>query len=196
MSWRKGNRRRRQGERPFGRRVKYETFKEGGGTLLQQAGAALGALIGLLASRWGMPPTASVITGAIVGSTIGAVGRGFVTAAADHLKERGDQRRQQRGDGRARVAHRRRRRVISIAEVKAGIDTVTEQIERAHNQLSGLADRMRATHGMVMMVMSGGRSDVLQQTHARLTTARTNVEESRALLSQAYEDLHGYRAII
>lgn len=191
MRYRRDGQRHSQPDRTFARRVKYETFKEGGGTLLQQAGAALGALIGLFASRWGVQPTASVITGAIVGATVGAVGRGFVTAAADHLKERGDQRRARRMS-RSPVAHYWSGQVGDVGRVISGIGEVIQQIESAYTQLGGLTDRMRATHDVVMKMLSGGRSDVLQQTHARLTTARKDIEESLGLLRRANEDLRGY----
>ncbi|GGM32459.1 hypothetical protein [Micromonospora yangpuensis] len=92
MRYRRSGQRRSGPDRSYARRVGFETAKEGGGNLVQQAGAALGALVGLLGGKAGLPPSASVITGAIVGSALGSIGKGFVAASLDHIRERREQR--------------------------------------------------------------------------------------------------------
>jgi len=74
-------------DRSFASRFKHEVAKEGSGTLVQQLGAGLGALIGLAATRWGLPPAPVAIAGAFVGHALGAVGKGFVNTVLDRRRE-------------------------------------------------------------------------------------------------------------
>ncbi|MDG4764750.1 hypothetical protein O7632_11635 [Solwaraspora sp. WMMD406] len=80
-------RRRVKTEQPFSRQLGHEVAKEGSGTLVQQLGAGLGALLGLAAARWGLPPAPVAIAGAILGHAIGAVGKGFVNTVLDRRRE-------------------------------------------------------------------------------------------------------------
>lgn len=74
-------------EQPFSRQLGHEVAKEGSGTLVQQLGAGLGALIGLAAARWGLPPAPVAIAGAFIGHALGVVGKGFVNTVLDRRRE-------------------------------------------------------------------------------------------------------------
>ncbi|MFY1703640.1 hypothetical protein ACN28G_18185 [Micromonospora sp. WMMA1923] len=95
MGWRKENRRRKQIERPFARRFKYESAKEALGKLVEWGTAGVGMLAGLGAAKYGLPVSPGVAStgGAIIGGMLGSQGKALVVAGFDHLRERRDQRR-------------------------------------------------------------------------------------------------------
>ncbi|GAB2963129.1 hypothetical protein GCM10027280_59980 [Micromonospora polyrhachis] len=216
MRYRRRGQRQEPKERPFARRLKYEGAKEGLGKLAEWGGAALGMLLGVAATRLGVPlnPSMAATGGAILGGLLGSSGKAFVAAGMDHLRERREQRAAagsqdsqvggaggrgcRRGSGSngrtrtPRVAHFWSGPIGEAGQVISGIGDVIQQIERAHEALGGVSEAMRGTHDRVMMMLSGGRSEVVQQTHARLTSARTHVEDSLTLLRLANEDLRGY----
>lgn len=89
MKWRR--RQYRVGERPersFEKRFGYEVVKEIGGTVFQYAGMGVGALTGLAGGALGLPGTASVVAGTVVGTSIGAIGKAYLTARTDLRRER------------------------------------------------------------------------------------------------------------
>lgn len=61
--------------------------KEGSGTLVQQLGTGLGALMGLAAARWGLPSAPVAIAGAILGNAVSIAGKGFVNTVLDRRRE-------------------------------------------------------------------------------------------------------------
>ncbi|MEV0216799.1 hypothetical protein [Micromonospora sp. NPDC050695] len=212
MSWRR--RHYRAGERPersFARRVGFETAKEGGGTLLQQAGAALGALVGLISSRWGLPPSASVITGAIVGSTIGSIGKGVIAASLDHLRERREQqesrvapgstaRRSWRHTGSTGRSARAAVPVSSgnaaaslVGQVVGGLDRVVAQLSLASRRLDELHRKMWATHNALSAVLAGGRPAVVGATNGQLTEARGHIQDCTVALRHCRDGVEAYR---
>jgi hypothetical protein len=70
--------------------------------VVQQLGAGLGALAGLIAGRWGLPPTASTIVGTPLGNTLSVAGKGLTNTILDrHTKTRtgGDDTGNSRGSG-------------------------------------------------------------------------------------------------
>ncbi|MFV2108808.1 hypothetical protein [Micromonospora sp. LOL_015] len=87
MRYRRQAQQRSTPDRSFASRFKHEVAKEGSGTLVQQLGAGLGALIGLAATRWGLPPAPVAIAGAFVAHALGAVGKGFVNTVLDRRRE-------------------------------------------------------------------------------------------------------------
>ncbi|MDG4799329.1 hypothetical protein [Micromonospora sp. WMMD980] len=212
MRYRRVGQRHSQPDRSFTRRIGYETAKEGGGTLLQQAGAALGALAGLMGSTWGLPPSASVITGAIVGGTLGSVGKGFVAASLDQLRERREEqqaRTSRRSSNRPswRHAHAagsssggafmssRRGGTASVAgQVIGGIEQIIEQLERTAGRVANIHQKMWASQNALLAVLAGGRPDIVRTTEARLTTARGLVHDSTVALAAAKEELRAYRS--
>ncbi|GAB3156879.1 hypothetical protein GCM10027290_55840 [Micromonospora sonneratiae] len=211
MTWRKGNRRRRNTERPFVRRVGFETLKEGSGTLLQQVSGALGALTGLGISSWGLPVTASVITGAIFGGVLGVAGKGFIAASVDHFRERRDQQPAQIAAtsptaGRHRIKRsggRRGKRQSATAlpggqsslvgQVVAGLGQVIEQVDRATNKLKAVTIEMRESQNAILAVLAGGRPVVVGRTDGRLAGARQHIDDSASLLKKAGEAIAAYR---
>ncbi|RKR87123.1 hypothetical protein BDK92_1396 [Micromonospora pisi] len=217
-------------ERPFARRFGYETVKEGTGNLVQQAAMGLGALMGLLSSRWGLPATASVITGAIIGNAVGSIGKGFVAATVDHLRERREERaagpgsagRTHGGSGTASGSssegtvsglHARRRgsggfsagrgQLIAgggsggiAGQVISGIERVIEEVEQTARKINAVGTSMWHSQDGMMVLLNGGREDVVRRTHDAMSEARDRMSESAVLLRAAGEDLNAYRASI
>jgi hypothetical protein len=214
MSWRR--RHYRAGERPersFARRVGFETAKEGGGTLLQQAGAALGALVGLISSRWGLPPSASVITGAIVGSTIGSIGKGVIAASLDQLRERREQqprvsagssaRRSWRHGGSTGKAARATGSASSaggaaslVGQVVGGLDRVVARLDAASGRLAELHRKMWETQNALSAVLAGGRPEVVGTTNGQLTAARGHIRDCMVDLHHCRDSVEAYRTRI
>ncbi|WP_428964198.1 hypothetical protein [Micromonospora fluostatini] len=217
MSWRR--RQYRAGERPeraYVRRIGFETAKEGGGNLVQQAGAALGALAGLFGSKAGLPPSASVITGAIVGGALGSVGKGFIAASLDHIRERREQRAattSSTGAGAARswrhasggsagspgtVASvaRSRAPVSIVGQVIGGLDAVVKQLNAASKQLVEIHNAMWDAQNALNAVLAGGRPEIVLTLDARLEDARGHVLDSVGELTGCADGLAAYRAAI
>ncbi|MFD1321666.1 hypothetical protein ACFQ4H_11265 [Micromonospora sonneratiae] len=173
-------------------------------------------LLGVAATRHGLPvnPSVAATGGAIIGGLAGSSGKVVVAAALDHLRERREQRALEggsqggaaraggrrgwrRGSGRGRVrtprvAHFWSGPIGGAGQIISGIGDVIQQLERAHDALDDITKAMGKTHDKVMMVLSGGRSDVVQKTHADLTTARTHVEDSQTELRLVNDALRGY----
>lgn len=217
-------------ERPFARRFGYETVKEGTGNLVQQAAMGLGALMGLLSSRWGMPATASVITGAIIGNAVGSIGKGLVTATVDHLRERREERAAgsaggsesrggsgiaSGGSSKSTVSGLRARRsgpgrqstgpgqVVTgsgsggiAGQVISGIERVIEEVEQTAKKINAVGTSMWHSQDSMMVLLNGGRQDVVRRTHDAMSEARDRMSESAVLLRAAGEDLNAYRASI
>jgi hypothetical protein len=80
--------------------------------------------------------------------------------------------------------------------VISGIEQVIEQIDQAANKLGEVAANMQNSQDAVMVLLYGGRVDVVRQTHDLLSTARGKVQDSAVLLRGASEDLGAYRASI
>jgi hypothetical protein len=179
----------------FLRRLKYETLKEGGGALLGHAGIGLGAAIGLQAARWGVPQTHSVIAGAIIGSIVGAIGKGLMTTTADHLQERGEG-----GEGEGTPASDRGQLVApgvegplsGIIGLTADLNAVVRRTKEAYAQLGRLLNDMRTSHDALMLTLYGGRSDALTQISKRMVAARRGVEEAQELLRHSGGNLSAY----
>ncbi|MEV4628439.1 hypothetical protein AB0J90_19435 [Micromonospora sp. NPDC049523] len=216
-------------ERPFLRRLKYESAKEGLGKLTEWGAAGVGMLVGLAAARLGLPisPSIAVTGGAIAGGMIGAQGKAVVVATLDHLRERRDMRSATAG-GRSSVAaegtgpesrggghrvtpgrdrsarHRSSAKAaqkyagsMSIAgQVISGIEQVMEQIEQTAAKLNAVAASMRNSQDSMMVLIYGGRADVVRRTHDAMSGARDNVYDSAVLLRSANDDLRAYRATI
>ncbi|WP_434740845.1 hypothetical protein [Micromonospora sp. SH-82] len=94
MGWRKGNRRQKQVERPFARRLKYESAKEALGKMVEWGSAGVGMLVGLAGAKYGLPVSPGVAStgGAIIGGMLGAQGKAIVVASLDHARERREKR--------------------------------------------------------------------------------------------------------
>ncbi|MFI6757743.1 hypothetical protein ACIBF5_01175 [Micromonospora sp. NPDC050417] len=211
-------------ERPFARRFGYESVKEGTGNLVQQAAMGLGALVGLLSSRWGLPATASVITGAIIGNAAGSIGKGFVAATVDHVRERHEQRAsgsstggatrganggkagasglRARRRGRGGASTGPRQRVAGggsggiAGQVISGIERVIEEVEQTAKKINAVGTSMWHSQDGMMVLLNGGRQDVVRCTHDAMSEARDRMSESAVLLRAAGEDLNAYRASI
>ncbi|MEV4757559.1 hypothetical protein AB0J86_20940 [Micromonospora sp. NPDC049559] len=215
MRYGRKQRRSQKKERPFARRLGVESAKEGLGKLAEWGGAGVGMLLGLASARYGLPVASSVAAtgGAVVGGMVGSAGKALVVATIDHWRDRRQQRaasidsagkgavsarrsgRGSRGNA-PRVSHFWSGPIGGAGEIISGIGEVIQQLERAHEGLGSLLEPMRASHDRIMAALSGGRQDVVQQTHGRLTLARKRVEDSLGLLQGANEDLRGYLSSI
>ena len=78
----------------------------------------------------------------------------------------------------------------------SGIEQVIEQIDQAANKLGAVAANMRNSQDAMMVLLYGGRVDVVRRTHDVLSTARGKVQDGAVLLREASEDLRAYRASI
>ncbi|MEU6023575.1 hypothetical protein [Micromonospora sp. NPDC047134] len=211
MGWRKENRRRKQIERPFARRLKYESAKEALGKLVEWGGAGVGMLVGLGSAKYGLPVSPAVAStgGAIIGGMMGSQGKAFVVAGIDHFRERRDQRR----SAAAAAGSRRSRRTGSgggtravssarpqggsasiVGQVIGGLDNVVTQLNRASRHLADIHRRMWATQNELNAVLAGGRPEVVRALDDTLTTARNLVLESPGLLGNCTDTISGYRA--
>ncbi|GAA0398810.1 hypothetical protein GCM10009541_47300 [Micromonospora gifhornensis] len=215
MGWRKENRRKKQVERPFARRLKYESAKEALGKLVEWGGAGVGMLVGLGSAKYGLPVSPAVAStgGAIIGGMVGSQGKAFVVAGIDHFRERHEQRKSSApADG---SRHRPRRRtgssggtgVVSVAraqgssasiagQVIGGLDNVMAQLNRASRQLAKLHRTMWASQNELNAVLAGGRPDVVGGLEDALTTARNLVLDSPDLLRTCTDTIRGYRSRI
>ncbi|MBX7265835.1 hypothetical protein KIF24_07190 [Micromonospora sp. Llam7] len=215
MSWRKDNRRRKQVERPFARRLKYESAKEALGRLVEWGGAGVGMLAGLAGAKYGMPVSPAVAStgGAIIGGMVGSQGKAIVVAGIDHLRERRDQRRAAtaaaashrewlRRSGSNGVAGslstpRPRGGSASIAgQVIGGLDNVVGQLDRASRQLAEIHRTMWASQNALNAVLAGGRPEVVRAVDATLSEARGLVHDSSGMLTGSANIVGGYRASI
>ncbi|MDM4719594.1 hypothetical protein QTQ03_08320 [Micromonospora sp. WMMA1363] len=215
MRYGRKRRREQKKERPFARRLKYESAKETLGKLIEWGGAGVGMLIGLAGTRYGLPVSPAVAStgGAIIGGMVGSQGKAFVVTGFDHLRERRDQRRATaaKGGGIARNGRRSRRHGIassavassrgrasaSIAgQVIGGLDNVMDQLNRASRQLANVHQRMWASQNALSVVLAGGRPDVVKRVEAQLTMARGHVHDSAGALKGCVDNLATYRATI
>ncbi|WP_326552356.1 hypothetical protein [Micromonospora sp. NBC_01813] len=87
MRYRRQAQQRSTPDRSFASRWRHEMAKEGSGTLVQQLGTGLGALMGLAAARWGLPSAPVAIVGAILGNAVSIAGKGFVNTVLDRRRE-------------------------------------------------------------------------------------------------------------
>jgi hypothetical protein len=200
----------------------YESAKEGVGKLLEWGGAGVGMLLGLAAARLGLPisPAVAAIGGTVAGGLIGAQAKAIAVTAIDLRREQrekpandadrvhggdapdrggvrvGPARADQRRRGSARIAHQRSGSVSIAGQVISGIEQVIEQIDQAANKLGAVAANMQNSQDAMMVLLYGGRVDVVRQTHDLLSTARGKVQDSAVLLRGASEDLGAYRASI
>jgi hypothetical protein len=209
----------RAGSRPastFRRDARYEVSKEGLGKFLEKlgewGGAALGLAAGAAAVKHGLPvnPTIASGTGLALGAAAGAAAKGTLVAAFDNLKKhRADRRerlqatgettRQPRGLRRGlRGTHRvSAARAASSGGVSAGalmteVERVIAELERAERELVGIGDRFQSTQGWVMILLAGGRTDVLQEVNGRMRAVRAAITDSCTLLRLSKDDLRGY----
>ncbi|NLU79036.1 hypothetical protein HCA58_11745 [Micromonospora sp. HNM0581] len=212
MSWRKDNRRRKQVERPFARRLKYESAKETLGKLVEWGGAGVGMLVGLASAKYGMPvsPALASTGGAIIGGIVGSQGKAIVVAGIDHLRERRDQReavtaagaphrgrlRRRGSNGVAGSLHtlRPREGSASIAgQVIGRLDYAVRQLNRASRQLAEIHRTMWASQNALNAVLAGGRPEVVGAVEATLSTARGLVHDSSEMLTGSAEIIGEYR---
>lgn len=225
MRYRRKGQRQEPKERPFRRRLLYESAKEGLGKLLEWGGAGAGMLVGLGAARLGLPisPTAATIGGTVAGGLIGASAKAIMVTAIDLRREQrekaagaGSQGESATGDsatdrggirvgpgqadqhrrGSARIARQRSGAVSIAGQMISGVEQVIEQLDRAAAQLGAIAASMQNGQDAVMVLIYGGRVDIVRQTHDALSNARGNVQDAAVLLRGASEDLGAYRASI
>ena len=72
------------------------------------------------------------------------------------------------------------------------IERVIAELDRAERELMGLTDRSQSTQGWVLLMLAGGRSDVLQHVSAGMGGARRALHDSCTLLRLSKDDLRGY----
>ncbi|GIJ22786.1 hypothetical protein [Micromonospora lutea] len=207
MSWRKDNRRRKQVERPFARRLKYESAKEGLGKLVEWGGAGVGMLVGLAGARWGLPvsPAVASTSGAIIGGMVGSQGKAFVVAGIDHLRERRDQRR----SAASSVEGRRRRHQHSsgsppgsrargdsagiVGQVIGGLDNVRGRLDRTSRQLDAIHRKVWASQDEISVILAGGRPEVTSTVEGQLTATRNLLRDLAGELRLCVKTLKAYR---
>ncbi|MEQ4302659.1 hypothetical protein ABNF97_14870 [Plantactinospora sp. B6F1] len=178
----------RGGSRPesgYLRNLRYEAPKEGLGKLLEKlsewGGAVLGLAAGTAAAKQGLPVSAHLLggVGVVLGAAVGAGAKAAVTAAFDTLKER-------------RAARRARSGAASVGDIAGEIKRIIEAIDQNHQGQLRLLYTVRDNHGRLMMVLAGGRADLLQRINGQLSGARRAVEESCSLLRLSQDSLRGY----
>ncbi|MEV6811375.1 hypothetical protein [Micromonospora sp. NPDC051296] len=215
MRYGRKRRREQKKERPFARRLKYESAKEALGKLVEWGGAGLGMLAGLAGAKYGMPVSPAVAStgGAIIGGMVGSQGKALVVAGIDHLRERRDQRRaavsaggshralqrptRSNGTSESRPVRQPRGGSASIAgQVIGGLDNVVAQLNRASRQLAEIHRTMWASQNALSAVLAGGRPEVVRAVDAQLSTARGNVHDSSGMLINSADGINGYRASI
>ncbi|MFV2013645.1 MULTISPECIES: hypothetical protein [unclassified Micromonospora] len=222
MSWRKDNRRQKQTEQPFSRQWGHEIAKEGSGTVVQQLGAGLGALAGLLSSRWGLPPTAVTIAGALLGNAVSVVGKGLVNTILDRRRESrtsgGGPEAGSGGPGssqpltsiRSRYpGHQGRDPAARSTFIRRGsgrtsggggntgsylhqLRRILDEIETQQAKLANVANAMRASQLGLAQLLAGGRQDRTQEIYTWAELSRANIEDAAVLTYQAQESLKGY----
>ncbi|WP_329102345.1 hypothetical protein OG792_23635 [Micromonospora sp. NBC_01699] len=202
----------------------YESAKESLGKLLEWGGAGVGMLLGLAATRLGIPisPAVAAIGGTVAGGLIGSQAKAIVVTAIDLRREQREKSAQaaaagstatgetaspDRGSIRltaATTGHSRRGSVRTAhgssggiaGQVISGIEQVLEQIEQTAGKLNAVAASMRNSQDSMMVLIYGGRADVVRRTHDAMSGARDSVYDSAVLLRGASEDLRAYRASI
>ncbi|MFV2087851.1 hypothetical protein [Micromonospora sp. LOL_021] len=221
MRYRRQAQQRSTPDRSFASRFKHEVAKEGSGTLVQQLGAGLGALIGLAATRWGLPPAPVAIAGAFIGHALGVAGKGFVNTVLDRRREAraGDGATpggSGAGGGGARPLSSVRRRYSGHRSRSRGDRTITigspasrgsggstgsylqqlrrllDEIETQQAKLANVANAMRANQLGVAQLLAGGRQDRTQEIYTWSELSRANVEEAAVLTHQAVKSLKAY----
>ncbi|MFG1881315.1 hypothetical protein [Micromonospora sp. NPDC049102] len=170
------------------RSLRYEAPKEGLGKLVEKLSEWGGAVVGLAAAtavaRQGVAVPATVLAGSglVLGAASGAVAKAVVTAAFDTVKER----------RRARLAGSGESVSVSVSSMAMEIEQVIALVERNHDALRGVIDRIGNNHAWLMTVLMGASPTVLQQINGQLTGARRSVEEACTLLRLSKDNLRGY----
>lgn len=211
----------RAGSRPastFRRDARYEISKEGLGKFAEKlgewGGAALGLAAGAAAARYGLPLPASVTSGVgmALGAAAGATAKGTLVAAFDNLKRlREDHRTRQQATGEPgwtprgvrrglRGIHgdpdpghyRRSSRSVSVGAVIGEVERVIGELDRAERELLELIDRVRSTQGWILLLLSGGRPDVLSEVNGRTRAVGRVLAEACTLLRLSKDDVRSY----
>ncbi|WBB95471.1 hypothetical protein O7543_28320 [Solwaraspora sp. WMMA2080] len=213
MRYRRQAQQRSTPDRSFASRFKHEVAKEGSGTLVQQLGAGLGALIGLAATRWGLPPAPVAIAGAFINTVLD---RRREARAGDGTTSGGSGA----GGGGARPLSSVRRRYPGHRSRGGGDRTITiggpasrggsgggggstgsylqqlrrllDEIETQQAKLANVANAMRASQLGVAQLLAGGRQDRTQEIYTWSELSRANVEEAAILTHQAVKSLRAY----
>ncbi|MBQ1025389.1 hypothetical protein [Micromonospora sp. C95] len=212
MKYGRKRRREQKKERPFARRLKYESAKEALGKMVEWGGAGVGMLVGLAGAKYGVPVSPAVAStgGAIIGGMVGSQGKAIVVAGLDHLRERRDQREAataasapHRGRLRRRGSNgvagslntpRPRGGSASIAgQVIGGLDNVVGQLDRASRQLAKIHRTMWASQSALNAVLAGGRPEVVGAVDTALSTARGLVHDSSGMLTGSAKIVGNYR---
>ncbi|MFK3982183.1 hypothetical protein ACI2K4_17620 [Micromonospora sp. NPDC050397] len=81
-------------------------------------------------------------------------------------------------------------------QVISGIEQVIEQVERTAKKINAVGTSMWHSQDSMMVLLYGGREDVVLRTHDALSEARHRISESAVLLRAAGEELNAYRASI
>jgi hypothetical protein len=163
-------------ERTFVGDVVRETVKEGAITLVDRAGAAGGAVVGLVAGNLGAPATASVVAGTIAGSTITVVGKAVVTVSMDRWREW--------------------RAVAAVNDLRASVLEVIDRIDTALTRLTGVGDEMKDSQARIGTVLKGAHAEVLGGMNGGMAGARALVADSSGALRQARDELRSYLSTI
>jgi hypothetical protein len=72
------------------------------------------------------------------------------------------------------------------------LDRVLAEIDRAHQELTGVVEHLQNATGWIMLLLSGGRPDLMQHVNGRMSASRAAIEEARTLLRLAKDDVRGY----
>ncbi|MER7417860.1 hypothetical protein ABT346_13925 [Micromonospora peucetia] len=170
------------------RNLRYETPKEGIGKLLEKLGEWGGAATGLAAAnalaRQGIPVPPVVLAGSglVLGYVSGVLAKAAVNATFDTLKAR-----------RAGVAGAE---PASVGSLATEIEQIIARLERNHQGLVGVMDRIGTNHAWLITVITGASPALVQQVNGKLTGARRSVEDACTLLRQSKDNLRRYlRAI-
>lgn len=168
------------------RSLRYEAPKEGLGKLVEKLSEWGGAVVGLAAATAvakqgvAVPPTVLAGSGLVLVAASGAVAKAAVTAAFDTIKER--RRARLAGNGGS----------VSVGGLAVEIEQIIALVERNHDALRGVVDRIGHNHAWLMTVLMGASPTVLQQVNGQLTGARRSVEEACTLLRLSKDNLRGY----
>ncbi|MEV0215376.1 hypothetical protein [Micromonospora sp. NPDC050695] len=168
------------------RSLRYEAPKEGLGKLVEKLSEWGGAVVGLAAAtavaKQGVAVPATVLAGSglVLGAASGAVAKAAVTAAFDTIKER----------RRTRLAGSSGS--VSVGGLAVEIEQIIALVERNHDALRGVVDRIGNNHAWLMTVLMGASPTVLQQVNGQLTGARRSVEEACTMLRLSKDNLRGY----
>ena len=217
-------RRKVKAEQPFARQWGHEVAKEGSGTVVQQLGAGLGALAGLLSSRWGLPPAAVTIAGALLGNAVSVVGKGLVNTILDRRREsRASGDSPEAGSGgpggsqpltsiRSRYpGHQGRDPAARSVFLRRGssrtsggggstgsylqqLRRILDEIDTQQAKLANVANAMRASQLGLAQLLAGGRQDRTQEIYTWTELSRSNIEDAAVLTHQATKSLKAYLA--